>query len=334
MIGRPRSPMAGILHPLGDFVQYRKTIKNVLALAAALTCVPASALSFRAYLSTAGSDANPCTVSQPCRLLPAALNAIVDGGEVWMLDSANYNSGPVNLTKSVSILSTPGAVGSVVALNGPAFNLNTAGISVSLKNLVIVPFPASGGTDGIVVTDAASLTIQDTVIANMPGTGIIAFAPIRIKLVDSVVRGNYNGVHLQGGASVDIANSKIIGNFNIGVKVEGYGYTGSPSLSTAAITDSIVSANGIGLYAISTLSGYIARITAIRTSLSHNNHAFICQSGNSGTATCTLGYSMVNESMSVGLYQTGTSTFRSMSNNILVDNYTPIVGTITPLAGG
>ena len=37
-----------------------------------------------------------------------------------MLDSANYNTGPVNVTKSVTILAVPGALGSVVATGGDA----------------------------------------------------------------------------------------------------------------------------------------------------------------------------------------------------------------------
>src|SRR5258706_11932148 len=51
----------------------------------------ADAALFRAFLSSTGNDANACTVAAPCRLLPAALAAIDDGGEVWILDSANYN---------------------------------------------------------------------------------------------------------------------------------------------------------------------------------------------------------------------------------------------------
>jgi hypothetical protein len=56
-------------------------------------------------------DTNNCTVGAPCRLLPAALAAVGSGGEIWILDSANYNTGPVTIGKSVSILAIPGAVG-------------------------------------------------------------------------------------------------------------------------------------------------------------------------------------------------------------------------------
>ena len=89
-------------------------------IATLLLSATAQAGLFRSYVSSAGNDANPCTLSAPCRLLPAALVAVNDGGEIWMLDSANYNTGPVNIDKSVTILAIPGAVGSVLAIGGDA----------------------------------------------------------------------------------------------------------------------------------------------------------------------------------------------------------------------
>jgi hypothetical protein len=112
-------------------------IRTALAALAALAlCAPAQAQLFRAYLASDGSDANPCTLSQPCRLMPAALAAVADGGQIWMLDSANYNTSPVVIAKSVSILAVPGAVGSLVAFPFAAVQIST-GVSVSLRNLVI-----------------------------------------------------------------------------------------------------------------------------------------------------------------------------------------------------
>ena len=85
------------------------------AFAALLLSSSAGAQLFRSYIASDGSDANPCTLPQPCRLLPAALAAVADGGEIWMLDSANYNTGPVTIGKSVAILAVPGAVASVLS---------------------------------------------------------------------------------------------------------------------------------------------------------------------------------------------------------------------------
>src|ERR1700682_574931 len=84
----------------------RKALCSVFLVFATLTiCASAQAAGlFRAYLASGGSDSNPCTVAAPCRLLPAALAAVTDGGEIWMLDSANYNTATVSITKSVTIL--------------------------------------------------------------------------------------------------------------------------------------------------------------------------------------------------------------------------------------
>src|SRR6185503_13920086 len=103
-IALPAIPQA---HLGGTMIRFIRTALLFLALGLAAS---AHAQLFRAYLSGSGSDTNPCTLVAPCRLLPAALNAVASGGEIWMLDSANYNSSTVNITKSVSILAIPGVV--------------------------------------------------------------------------------------------------------------------------------------------------------------------------------------------------------------------------------
>lgn len=90
-------------------------------------------------MSRCNISSRQCRVA-PCRLLPAAIATSIDGGEIWMIDSANYNLGPVNVNKSVTILAVPGALGSVVALGGDAIDIVTAGVNVTLRNLVIAPF--------------------------------------------------------------------------------------------------------------------------------------------------------------------------------------------------
>src|SRR4051794_10754744 len=97
----------------------KQAMRIVLALVSLLLLSSMShAQSFRAYVASYGNDGNPCTVALPCRLLPAAINAVASGGEIWMLDSANFNSGTVTVTKSVNILAVPGQVGSIVSFGG------------------------------------------------------------------------------------------------------------------------------------------------------------------------------------------------------------------------
>src|SRR5690606_36180957 len=116
-----------------EAMKARTTVARAAALATPLAPPLSSHAIFRAYLS-AGNAANPCTLQAPCRLLPAALAAVDDGGEIWMLDSANYNTAPVTIEKSVTILATPGAVGSVVSAGGSAITVSGDAARVTLRN--------------------------------------------------------------------------------------------------------------------------------------------------------------------------------------------------------
>ncbi len=185
---------------------------------------------FRAYLASDGNDANACTLPQPCRLLQRGLAAVASGGEIWLLDSANYNTATVMIDKSVSILAIPGAVGSVLAINQPsggiapplatpAIRISAAGLLVSLRNLVIVPSPGSAnGTSGVELSGGSVLGIEHSVIANMPSHGVSVYGAGMLRITNSVVRSNgYAGVHLQAGAKAEISGTQLLGNAIAGV---------------------------------------------------------------------------------------------------------------------
>jgi hypothetical protein len=216
-----------------------------LAIAASTMCAPAHAI-FRAYLAIDGNDANACTLVAPCRLLPAAMAAVDAGGEIWMLDSANYNTGPVAVTKSVSILAVPGVVGSVVATGGGGnngLNIATAGVKVSLRNLVFVMLTA--GAYGVAYTAGDELTIQDCEFANfgLMGGGLFANAANgKVTVVDTTVRNSPTGINLSGGVRAVLERVRVLNNMR-GVDV---------SNSRLAMTDSVVAGNtqvGINVFA-------------------------------------------------------------------------------------
>jgi len=195
--------------------------RSLLALLAVFA-TSAHAQFFRTYLALDGSDANPCTLQQPCRLLPAALAAVAAGGEIWLLDAANYNTATVNITKSVTILAVPGVVGSVVATGGPAISIATAGVKVALRNLVIVPLPGTGGTSGVVMTLGAMLTVENCLIANLSGYGIVVSNPAEVRVVDTTIRGTSSiGVQVSGGAKAVITRAVVGDTGSVGLRAEG-----------------------------------------------------------------------------------------------------------------
>ncbi len=301
----------------------------VALVATLLLSVSAHAQLFRAYVSPVGNDANPCNLAQPCRLLPAALAAVVDGGEIWMLDSANYNTATVTIGKSVSILAVPGAIGSVLAIGGPAMSIATAGVKVALRNLVIGPLLGGGGTDGINMTAGSKLTVDNCLVANLPGDGVRVAAAAAVRIVDSVIRDNNHGVFLLSGAKAAISGSKVFGNAISGIFVDG---VTASTITTAAISDSTVSGHpNLAVYVRAATPSATARASLIRSTISNNVYGVYVESGD-GPRLITISDSMVTGN-TLGLVNAGVAgEFESLGNNTVRQNGTNKSGPITTVA--
>ena len=324
-----------------------------LSLAASIACAPAHAI-FRAYLASDGNDANPCTLQLPCRLLPAAMTAVDDGGEIWMLDSANYNTGPVSVTKSVSILAVPGVVGSVVTTGGGSNSglaMGTPGVKVSLRNLVFVQL--GSGEWGINNTAAAELTIQDCEFANLGGIisggALNMNAPAgKVTIRDTTVRNSNSGMLIGNGSKATLERVRVINNTNTGVGVIN---------SRVAINDSVISGNQTGMVLVA--SSGSAYGTLANSKVSNNAYGLNLQNGVGSPASMVVfgstfshnttnaihvlqdavpldltldGNVFTHNAVAVNLSQ-GTPTVYSRLNNTLRNNAGGDTLTATPLAG-
>jgi hypothetical protein len=262
-----------------------------------LLSAPAHAQLFRSYLTPTGNDANPCTLVAPCRLLPAALAAVADGGEIWILESANYNTAPVNITKSVTILAVPGALGSVLAMAGDAIDIATAGVKVALRNLVIVPLPGGGGVNGINMTAGAGLTVDNCLIANLPQSGIVVNTAAVVRVTDTTIRDNggtglYYGLLLANGASATVTRATISGNNNFGVFV--YGITAGTT-TTADIADSTLDGNASGVVAWALPASAVLKVSVRDSRLVRNgSNGVVAESNNGAPVTLSVSNNIIS----------------------------------------
>jgi hypothetical protein len=329
------------------------SVRAFAFIAALLVCATAQAQLFRSYLSGEGSDSNPCTLPEPCRLLPAAHAAVANGGEIWMLDSANYNTAPVSISKSVTILAVPGALGSLVATGGGnALAIAGAGIKVTLRNLVIVHFNSS--VNGINFTEGAELNVVDCDIANMQNAGIHAIAPgskvsvIRTQLRGSGVhgfyaagnvvaslnevnvRGNVYGVLVNTGAQVAFSNSVVAGNSFAGMWIQTSGGAGR-----VTIDNSVVSNNNYGV-AITTFAGADAlRVAITRSTMSHNAAAGLALNKAAAGATLVAVLSdstVVNNGNGVDFAGNTPLVFTRGNNTVEFNTVDVFGGVLTALA--
>ncbi|HZZ92473.1 MAG TPA: hypothetical protein VFE23_07915 [Usitatibacter sp.] len=307
-----------------------KTLLRLIVLVTAFLCVPlaANAQAFRAYLASYGNDANPCTVGAPCRLLPAALNAIVPGGEVWMLDSANYNAGTVTITTNANIMAVPGQVGSIVAVAGSPAVIIGAGLSVSFKNVYITNNANNPGTDGIQMT-TGTLSVQDSVFA-VSSNGIFANGAANVSVHQSMFRGGFRGIFVQDGAKADVSSSKFA---SVGYSLVAFA-AGTATTTTLNIRDCAITGGTTGVVSAGELSGATVRVTVHNSTVSNASYAFLAGGDVSGsTAVLSVANSAATLS-GVGMYQYGAgAVLESLGNNLVRGNGTNISGVVTTVSG-
>lgn len=295
-------------------------------LAAIVLCfaiVPESHALFRAYLSPTGSDANPCTLTAPCRLMPAALAAADDGGEIWLLGSANYNTVTVNITKSVTIQAVPGVGGSIVATGGPAISIATPGLQVTLRNLAIVPVPGAGPTDGVSMTAASVLNVDNTTIGGLVN-GVVASAGVAV-VTNSSLSGNVLwGAQATGAGQVTISGSRLAFNGQGGLLVA----AGGDSTATGTLSDSVVMGGSSGALAFANTANALSRLSVTRSTIDSTTNGVGAATDVAGTAVTFVGSSTIANS-GVAMTQSGAgSALISYGNNQIPASGAP-TGTIT-----
>src|SRR5947209_5584215 len=154
-----------------------------------------------------GNDANPCTVTLPCRNCAAAIAPTAAGGEVIALDSGGY--GPVTIGSSISLIAPPGVYAGITAFSGDAITIN-AGASdvVTLRGLTL---NGLGGDTGIDFESGGALYVQQDTIKNFTFYGVYVVPPSGSALVrveDTNVTHSGDGIFLgttAGGATVKAA---------------------------------------------------------------------------------------------------------------------------------
>jgi hypothetical protein len=280
-----------------------RAIITVPLLAAASQAASAGIL--RTYVSALGSDSNPCTASSPCASFQAALARTTTGGEIVVLNSADY--GPVTINKAVTITSE-GAVAGVLATTGVAITI-AAGASdvVNLRGLGLDG--ANSGGIGIQFISGKSLTVQKSFARNFTNSGI-AFSPnasATLFVSDTVVTNNgSNGILVSGGSgAVNGALSHVSASGN------GVGVLASGSGVNLAVTDTVTSNNTYGI-------GATASAVMVRNSTASNNSIGI--SSQTG-ATVRVSQSTITGN-GTGWQATDTSLLQSYRNNSVGGNTT------------
>lgn len=257
-----------------------------------LHLVPAYGQAMRTYVSGTGLDSNPCTATNPCRTLQAALGLTRPGGEIQSLDSADY--GYVTITQGITITGARGATGVLAAaLSGITINAGPKDI-VTLRGLEIDG--AGSGANGIRFNSGAALNVHESVIRGF-GTGISIqpTAASSFSVSDTVLANNTTGIQLQTSApSTGVLSDTHLVNNASGAVVQG---VSSTSVANLTVRNGVVANNatvGILSNGFSIISVYDTTIANNGIGLEAQNAGAVLQLSGSSVTGNTTGWAALN----------------------------------------
>ncbi len=294
-----------------------------------LAAVVAEGQAPRTFVSSAGSDANDCSRSSPCRNFQRGHDAVAAGGEVVALDSAGY--GAVNITKSVTITgegvhaaaTSPSGGGNVVTVNG-------AGITVILRNIHVQSHPTSVSGSGIFARNFAVLHIEGCTV-RASSTGLQFFPNSadgtltrKLFIKDSIFRNN-------GGSGILLTNAADTGSLSATIertRMENNAFGGGEfRLVKVTLRDCLASGNAFtGILAS---EGSEVNVESC-VSTYNGNHGIAAFDG----GIIRVSHSTATNNTQFGFRNDGTSTFESRENSTVRGNALGNTsGTITPILG-
>jgi hypothetical protein len=194
----------------------------------------------------------------------------------------------------------------------------TAGVRVALRNLVIVPFPGGGGTNGITMSAGDSLTIEDCLVANLAQSGIAVSTDANLQVTRTTIRGNGgDGLRLSGGASATVTRATISANGGSGVLV--LGSTGGTT-TTADVANTTLDANSRGVYALSQDATAVLKVSVRRSRAVRSTNDGIAATSEAGASVTLSASSNMLSNNATGLAVSGAGTGVWASGNTVSDN--------------
>jgi hypothetical protein len=290
-------------------------IRFLLASIALVVASSAGAQVQRAFVASTGNDANPCSRTQPCRNFAAAVAAVVDAGEVVVLDSAGY--GTVTIGKSVSLIAPPGVYAGIAAPSATGILINApADAVVSIRGLTI---NGDVNTTAVWAMGIGRLHVDDCVFIN-DGDGVLMDSAGELFVSHSSFRENGGAIDLdmtgtfQATGTVDHCRfeNNSGGGFILGAAAIGSSFTIRDSLFVGNVADGVF------------LSG--AEVNVENCSFAKNGNAIEAQ--NNGNTFVTVSGSMLVDNQ-IAFLNDGSATFTSYGDNALTGNVTATNGTMT-----
>ena len=283
-----------------------------LALAALLAQSPARAAAV-VWVSSTGSDSNPCHPDSPCATFDHAIKTTSGASEVECVTPGTFATAGLDIASAITINCPGGVVVGNVSVS------ISSGV-VILRGIEIQGLGASA--DGLDFS-GGELVLDSVKINGFSGIGLDVQSSGTISVTDSQFTGNTDGIVVEpssGTALVSLSHVDVEHNSLNGIFLGGF----AAGESQVHLTDSVVANNGgVGI----SVNGSDVK----RQFLTMQRSSSVFNVGDGLTAIGALGFVLVGES-TIAWNQTGISSSLgglvfSYRNNQINGNVTDISGT-------
>ena len=268
----------------------------------------------RTFVASYGNDADPCTLTSPCRGLTAALAATVPNGEIAVVDAAGY--GFVTINKPVAIVAPPGVYAGISVTSGHGIDVNPGAGRVVLRGLTLTGL---GGDFGVNVMSGDALYLENCVVSGFSNTGVYAVPSMQttVFIHDSTIRDNGTGAIFgttagaSGPARAVVEHSRFENN--------GTGIAFSTNSATGTISETTITGGTFGVVVNPTTAGATTAVTMRKSIVTKAATSAVRVGGAAGTtAAVSLAQSQATES-GIGIeallggtaYVSGTAIIRN-----------------------
>lgn len=201
-------------------------------LAVAQAAPPSTAsLATRTWVSGIGDDVNPCSRTAPCKTFAGSLTKTAADGEISVLDAGGYGSATVG--KSITL----NGAGTHASILAPG--MDGIIIKAGPEDRVVLKYlhlqGARTGLSGITIVSAGTVIIENCIINNFSGAGVVVLGNARVILSGTTILNSGAGVVAESGRIV-LDHVRVLGSRGDAVSAAG----------SAVVTGSDVSLSGNG----------------------------------------------------------------------------------------